>query len=122
MSETEDDLKNAGNEIHTTPKRTDQAGKMPNAETDNMAGNKDEKSRSGVLDLTLPEDISFEDLSTGEAYAEPPPIFDAKKLFKQKKEEGKLSIKVTPNVQAGESLTEMPSVDGGSVEVTVKTE
>lgn len=122
ISETENDLDHAGHENGVVAEGADETQKVTGSDVANMAENEDEKPSPRVLDLTLPEDTSFEGLDSNLPNTEPPPLFDSKKLFDQKKKRGNISVKVRPDLNPGATLTDPPSIEGGSVEVTIKTE
>jgi len=69
------------------------------------------------LDLSLPEDLSWE--PDGEAMNAPPRQFNLDGLF-NKGEESTLSIYALPTVKPTEEGAYLPEVDGASVSITVK--
>jgi hypothetical protein len=119
-SKTEDVLENAGNKLHESPESASETQILPRSKSQEMAENNDEKPQKKVLDLSLPEAISFEESNSEAVYAEPPSLFDNKDLFDQKKKN--VSVKALPSLKPGEKLTDMPSIDGGSVEMTIEFE
>lgn len=76
-----------------------------------------EAFESKPLDLSLPEDLSWE--QDGEAVNAAPRQFDLDGLF-NKGEESTLSIYALPTLKPTEEGAYLPEVDGASVSITVK--
>ena len=122
MSETENNLDQAGYENDVVPEDADETQKVTGSDVAKTAEKEDEKPPLRVLDLALPADTSFEGLNSNLPTTEPPPLFDSKKLFDQQKKESNISVKIRPDLNRGEELTDLPSIEGGSVELKIKTE
>jgi hypothetical protein len=74
-------------------------------------------SASKPLDLSLPEDLSWE--QDGELVNAQPRQFDLDGLF-NKDDESTMSIYALPTLKPSEEGVYMPEVDGASVSITVK--
>ena len=74
-------------------------------------------SASKPLDLSLPEDLSWE--QDGELVNAQPRQFDLNGLF-NKDNESTMSIYALPTLKPSEEGVYMPEVDGASVSITVK--
>ena len=122
VSETEHNFDQVGHENDVGPEGADETQKVTESDVAKTAEKEDEKPPPRVLDLTLPENTSFEGLNSNLPNTEPPPLFDSKKLFNQDKKKGNISVKVRPDLNPGAELTELPSIEGGSVELKIKTE
>jgi hypothetical protein len=74
------------------------------------------------LDLSPPQNLSFDDEDELD-YTEPTEQgFDAKALFQKEEEESRVSGTVTPIITEGDDPDEAVVLDGGQVSIEVKTE
>lgn len=129
FSDVEDSQVRQGTDVAATESApVEQAKAKPVAENEQSPDPPDavtsgQKQRNpAALDLTLPQDIAVAEPATESREFEPSPVFDSKKLFRKDKQKGNVSVTVMPELAPGEELTDVPRVEGGSVDVKVKTE
>ena len=77
--------------------------------------------RPRVFDFTLPESITLPESNIQIEDTEPSNIFDGQDLFGKEKKKSNVSLTVTPDMKAGDELSEVPEIEGGSIDVKVKT-
>lgn len=105
-----------------TDREESRASETAPALAEDEAANGDQQNRgASTLDLTAPAIALPPSPKVAGQDIESSTLFDPEKLFNKEKEQSNVSVRVTPTLEPGSTLTDDPKIEGGSIDVRVKT-